>query len=114
MQYLGLGADGHIGFAEPGTPFGKTAFTFTFPEEFRDSRIPMFGCLEKVPHTGMTLGIQDCMGSREIVLAVNSADKAEVVRRIIHGPVTEEVPASALRLHPAATLVLSECAAARL
>ena len=71
----------------------------------------MFGSLQKVPHTGMTLGLKDCMQSRRIVLVANDPSKATALRRIVCGPVTPEVPASVLQLHPDAVLLATPDAA---
>ena len=40
------------------------------------------------------------MQARKIVLVAKGANKADIVRKILEGPVTPEVPASVLQLHP--------------
>ena len=40
------------------------------------------------------------MHSRKIVLAANGGRKAEIVAAAFDGPVTTDVPASVLQLHP--------------
>ena len=49
---------------------------------------------------GATLGIRNIMQARKIVLVAKGANKADIVRKILEGPVTPEVPASVLQLHP--------------
>lgn len=111
LQYLGIGANGHIGFNQPGTPLGSTAYSFPFEQAFREEKSSMFGSLQKVPCTGMTLGLKDCMQSRRIVLVANDSSKATALRRIVCGPVTPEVPASVLQLHPDTVLLATPDAA---
>jgi glucosamine-6-phosphate deaminase len=54
------------------------------------------------------------MHSRKIVLAANGARKAEIVAAALHGPVTLDVPASVLQLHPDCEVVLDPAAAENL
>lgn len=49
---------------------------------------------------GVTLGIRNIMQARKIVLVAKGANKADIVRKMLEGPVTPEVPASVLQLHP--------------
>ena len=49
---------------------------------------------------GATLGIRNIMQARKIVLVAKGANKADIVRKMLEGPVTPEVPASVLQLHP--------------
>ena len=60
----------------------------------------------------MTLGIRTIMHARKIVLIAKGSHKAEVVRRMLKGPVTEEFPASVLQLHPNCEFLLDADAAA--
>jgi glucosamine-6-phosphate deaminase len=48
------------------------------------------------------------------VLTATGPDKAEPVARAIEGPLTAMVPASALQLHPHATVVVDDAAASKL
>ena len=54
------------------------------------------------------------MMSRQIILAANGAGKAQIVHRALRGPITAQVPASVLRLHPFAEAILDPAAAAML
>ena len=49
---------------------------------------------------GATLGIRNIMQARKILLVAKGANKADIVRKMLEGPVTPEVPASVLQLHP--------------
>ena len=54
------------------------------------------------------------MHARRIVLVAKGAHKAEMVRQMLAGPVTEEIPASVLQLHPNCEFLLDADAAAAL
>ena len=60
------------------------------------------------------MGIGTIMKARKILLVVNGAAKAEIVRDVLQGPVVPQVPASVLQLHPDVTVVLDKEAAAAL
>jgi glucosamine-6-phosphate deaminase len=67
-----------------------------------------------VPRQALTLGVGTILEARHCLLLATGAAKAEPVRRAIEGPLTAQVTASALQLHPAATAILDEAAANRL
>ena len=56
------------------------------------------------------MGIGTIMRARSILVVVNGADKADAVKKAFAGPVTPEVPASILQLHPNVTVVGDEAA----
>lgn len=100
LQILGIGGNGHIGFNQPGTPFGQTTWTsvmepWLYERIRRETNSPV-----GAPLGGITLGIKNVMHSRHIILAANKEMKAEIMRDAVLGPVTEDVPASVLQLHP--------------
>lgn len=108
---LSVGPNGHIGFNEPGTPFGSSVHVADIAVESRQIRVDFFGSIEKVPRQGITLGIKDIMHARHIVLVAKGEAKAAVIRAACEGPVVESVPASVLQLHPALDLIIDEGAA---
>ena len=69
------------------------------------------GSAPDAPLDGLTLGIRSIMHSKKIILAVNGAHKSKIIRDAIYGPVTEEVPASVLQLHPDCEVILDAEAA---
>ena len=54
------------------------------------------------------------MRAKRILLIASGADKAEAVKKALQGPVTPQMPASILQLHPDVTVVLDEAAASLL
>lgn len=111
LQVLGIGRNGHLGFNEPGTPLGSGSHVATLA---RSTRLVNFGRAPGAPRHGLTMGIASILHARQIVLLASGLDKAAVVALTVYGIVSPRVPASALQLHPRATLVLDEAAASAL
>ena len=66
------------------------------------------GNVDLVPRQAYTMGIRTIMQARKVLMVVNGAGKAEIVKKAFFGPVTPEVPASILQMHPDFTLVGDE------
>lgn len=110
-QLLGLGHNGHIGFNEPGTPFGSITHRVTLSRSTREANARFFRTVEDVPKEAVSMGIKTVMNARAILLFAQGEDKAQIVREAFYGPVTEQVPASVLQLHPFVELFLDPEAA---
>jgi glucosamine-6-phosphate deaminase len=107
LQVLGVGLNGHIGFNEPGSPFGA----LTRGVAISPGNAHTVAAHDPVPAYGITMGIRTIMNARQVLLLAKGADKAEIVRTALIGPVTEQVPASVLQLHPRLTVLLDAPAA---
>ena len=106
MQLLGIGHNGHIGFNEPAPDFPAQVHTVQLAESTIKANSRLFEKIEDVPTMAVTMGIGTIMKARKVLL-IAGADKAEIVEKACRGPVTPEVPASILQLHPDATVILS-------
>ena len=111
LQLLGIGQNGHIGFNEPGTPFGSTTHLVHLSESTRRANARFFASVDEVPTDAVSMGIKTVMNARAILLFAQGDSKANIIREAIYGPVTEAVPASVLQLHPNVTLYLDAKAA---
>lgn len=114
LQILGIGENGHIGFNQPGTPFESRAWHSRMDSTLearvcRESQAP-----DSVLLGGLTLGIQNIMHSRKIILAANGAHKAKIIAATLKGQVNTQIPASILQLHPNCEVILDHEAAALL
>jgi len=105
LQLLGIGHDGHIGFNEPSDHFSSGTGLVALTERTVEANKRYFSSVGEVPHTAMTMGIRDIMLARSIVMVVSGADKAEILRDALTGPVTPRVPASILQFHPNCTVI---------
>ena len=114
IQLLGLGSNGHIAFNEPQTPFGSGTHVVSLAESTIKDNARLFASQDEVPRKAFTMGIRHIMQAKRILILASGANKAEAVFRMAKGPVTEDVPASVLQLHPDCTLIVDEAAAARL
>ena len=114
LMVLGIGANGHIAFNEPGARFDARAGLVALTETSRRVYAPAFGSLEATPAFGLTLGIADIVSAREILLLASGVEKAEIVARALEGPVTEDVPGSILQKHAGFTVLVDRSAASRL
>ncbi|MEQ1826081.1 MAG: glucosamine-6-phosphate deaminase [Pirellula sp.] len=114
LQILGIGADGHIGFNEPGSSLGSRTRVKALAQKTRVDNARYFANLEQVPKTALTMGIGTILDSRSILLMATGDAKARAIRNTVEGPVTASVPASALQLHPQVTVVLDRAAASLL
>jgi glucosamine-6-phosphate deaminase len=115
LQVLGIGANGHIGFNEPGewliAPTHRVALT---PETRRANAALFGGDPERVPREALSMGMAAILQSRAIVLLATGKSKAACVERMINGPLTPRLPASFLQVHRDVDVVLDEAAAERL
>ena len=111
LQMLGLGYNGHIGINQPGTPFGSETWVSPMDPVFEERVRRETGVGLEHELGGLTLGIRTIMHSRRIVLIAKGSHKAEMVRLMLKGPVTEDIPASVLQLHPNCEFLLDSDAA---
>jgi glucosamine-6-phosphate deaminase len=104
---LGLGANGHVAFNEPGSPPDAPARVVTLTEETRARNFPRRGggVAAHAPTHALTLGLAEILAAREIVLLVTGRDKRAVLERVVRGPVTPDVPASVLAARGAVTVL---------
>ncbi len=108
IQILGIGLNGHIGFNEPGTSVHSLTHVVRLAESTRGANSRYFRSPQEVPTHAVTMGIATIMKSREILLLVNGAKKAEILHRLFEEEVTDQLPASILKTHPNTTVIADE------
>lgn len=108
LQLLGIGPDGHIGFNEPGGAFELETHCVRLTESTIEANTRFFASRDEVPREAYTMGIKSIMQARRVLLVANGTAKAEIVRKAFFGPVTPEVPASILQMHPNLTVIGDE------
>lgn len=114
IQVLGMGHNGHIGFNEPDDHFPLETHVVDLQESTINANARFFASADDVPKQAMTMGIRNIMEARKILVVVNGEGKADIVKKAFTGPVTPEVPASILQLHPDVILVGDEAALSKL
>ena len=106
LQLLGIRNNGHIGFNEPGTPFGSLTHIVELTESTREANKRFFKSIDEVPTHAVTMGVKTVMQARSIILMAIGPAKAPIMKEMLQGPVTENVPASVLQLHPDVTVYM--------
>ena len=114
FQILGIGHNGHIGFNEPGTSFDVTTHVVNLTEDTIKANSRFFDSIDDVPKQAISMGIQSIMQSKMIVLMAYGQGKADAIKQMIDGPVTEDLPASVLQKHPNVVVIVDEAAASAL
>jgi glucosamine-6-phosphate deaminase len=114
IQLLGIGANGHIAFNEPGSSLGSRTRVKTLDQKTIEDNSRFFERIEDVPRYAVTMGIGTIMDSRRLLLLANKANKSHAISITVEGPVTALVPATIVQLHPHATIIVDEEAASQL
>jgi len=114
VQILGIGANGHVGFNEPGTkPNSKTRVVELNEVTIKDNS-RLFSKIEEVPKHAITVGITDILNAKNIILLASGKNKSEAVKNMINGDISELCPASYLQKHDNVTVIIDQEAASLL
>ena len=109
LQLLGIGANGHIGFNEPGTSFESETLIVTLKEKTRQDNARFFdGDINQVPTHAITMGIKNIMNAKSVLLVASGSNKAQAIKNLMEGPITEDFPASALNNHKGKVIVVAD------
>ena len=111
LVMLGLGPNGHIASNEPPAAFES----LTRPVRLLASTVEYILTDEVIQGAvcdrAVTLGVTTILAAREVVLLVSGRAKREPLRRLLHGPITPDLPASVLQAHSACTILTDRDAA---
>jgi glucosamine-6-phosphate deaminase len=114
VQVLGIGANGHLGFNEPGSALTSRTRVKRLSDRTRRDNARFFQDIDDVPTHCVTQGLGTILGARRLVLVATGDAKADAVAAALEGPLTASVPASVLQWHPDTVVCLDEAAAAAL
>ncbi|HHX34497.1 MAG TPA: glucosamine-6-phosphate deaminase [Gammaproteobacteria bacterium] len=114
LQLLGIGSNGHIGFNEPQTCFNSRTHVVELSEQTRIDNGRFFADQTEMPTHALTMGIQDILEAKEIILVATGKNKAPIMAQLFTSAIDEELPASALKKHHNLTIVLDQEAASLL
>lgn len=114
IQLLGIGQNGHIAFNEPGTSFNSVTHEVKLTENTIKANSRFFNNINDVPKSAICMGIANIMSAKQIVVMGFGENKADAIKKMIEGPVTEDVPASILQQHPNVTVIIDLAAANKL
>ena len=113
LQLLGIGRNGHVAFNEPGTAFGVLTHETPLTDDTCAANVARFPDGEH-PATALTMGPRALLRCRSLCMVATGDGKAEAIRALLEDPISPACPASVLRLHADATLILDRAAASRL
>ena len=108
LQLLGIGLDGHIGFNEPDKYFVKSTHVVDLHESTIKANSRFFANEDEVPKQAITMGMVSIMQAKKILLIASGKAKYDILKKAFYGPITPEIPASILQLHPDITVIYSE------
>lgn len=116
---LGVGENGHLAFNDPGEadfsdPKAMKVVRLDFACRVQQAAEGWFQTPEEVPDRALTLTIPTILRIPTLIVSVPGERKAQVVRRALQDPISEQCPATILRTHPDAKLFLDEESAAEL
>ncbi len=110
IAIVGLGMNGHIGMNEPGTSHYLHSHVSDLAEQTIQTGQKYFK--ETTPLSkGLTLGIANLMEARQVILVVSGSKKGAIVKQVLEGKISEELPASLMRNHKHFTVYLDAAAA---
>jgi glucosamine-6-phosphate deaminase len=114
LQILGIGANGHIAFNEPGSSLGSRTRIKTLTEKTTKDNARFFKSLDEVPRFAITMGVGTIMEARNLLLLANGKGKAEAIKETVEGSIMAKYPATIVQLHRYATVVIDKDAASKL
>jgi glucosamine-6-phosphate deaminase len=114
IQILGIGQNGHIGFNEPGTPLDSLTHVVELTESTINANKRYFDKVEDVPTRAVSMGIGSILKGKKMILMAYGEAKADAVKGMINGPVSVDLPASALQNHPDVVVIVDAAAASKL
>jgi glucosamine-6-phosphate deaminase len=117
LQLLGIGRDGHWAFNEPGSSLASRTRIQALAKETLDDNYESFYknagiARDQMPHFAITMGVGTILEARNIMMIASGKKKADVIAKAIEGPVTSQITASAIQLHPGGVMVVLDREAA--
>jgi len=118
VAFVGIGENGHLAFNDPPADFttDEPYLVVRLDDACRRQQVGegWFGSMAEVPESAISMSVRQILRSREIICVVPDARKAAPVKAALEGPVTPDLPASALREHEHVTMYLDAASAALL
>ena len=118
VAFVGIGENGHLAFNDPPADFAtdEPYIIVQLDDACRRQQVGegWFGSISEVPQSALSMSVRQILKSREIICVVPDERKAAPVKAALEGPVTPDVPASALRDHGNVTIYLDAASAALL
>ena len=114
LQILGIGANGHIAFNEPGSSLGSRTRIKTLTGTTREANARFFDDPGLVPKYAITMGVGTIMDAKALLLLASGESKADAIKATCEGPITAMWPATIVQMHRQATVIVDKAAASKL
>ena len=118
LALVGIGENAHLAFNDPPADFetGDPFIVVDLDEECRRQQLNegWFASLDDVPQQAISMSVKQICDAKQIICSVPDSRKAQAVKNCLENPVTNEVPASILQLHPECAYYLDRASAALL
>ena len=108
IQILGIGANGHIGFNEPGSNLNSITRLVKLDYQTRHDARLNFNGIKNVPSSAITMGIKTILASKRIILMAWGKSKSNAIKKAVEVRQNVKVPASLIQSHHNATIVLDK------
>lgn len=105
MMLLGIGMNGHIALNEPGTSFDKYSHIVELDEVTKRVGQKYFSVNTSLSQ-GLTLGMKHVMETKTVILQVSGKKKSPITKQLLETEVTTGFPASLVKQHLNAFLLL--------
>jgi len=126
VAFIGIGVNGHIAFNEPDTDLWTDRIIIRVKiddisvkqqyDDYKNHPNPKarYKSLEDVPRNALSMSVSGILLADKIFCMVPGRQKADAVKKVIEGEISERVPASFLRFHNDVNLYIDKDSAFKL
>ena len=107
---ISIGKDGSFGFNEPDSDYNiQNPHVAKLSNKMKEIFLPKFEYdIDKVPNYGITLGIENIMEAKKVLIIASGKEKAVGIKSLFRGSPTKDIPISALRNHKGIVYVVAD------
>lgn len=111
LMIMGMGEEGQIGFNEAGSYASSRTRLVQLSHNSRKVQARAFNSLQETPKMAITMGLGTIMKAKKIILLAWGENKSSIVRKVVEGEVSSQIPATVLQTHPNVEVVVDKDAA---
>ena len=111
---MGISDSGNLGFNESGSQMNSQTRLIMLDANSRSESTYIFGSLENVPRTALTIGIKTILNANKVVITAWGENKADIVKKVVEEKFSDTFSASYLQTHSNVKFVLDTHSASEL
>ena len=111
---MGISDSGNLGFNESGSQMNSQTRLIMLDANSRSESTYIFGSLENVPRTALTIGIKTILNADKVVITAWGENKANIVKKVVEEKFSDTFSASYLQTHSNVKFVLDTHSASEL